>query len=105
MMLRASNIARAYPVSDARGPRLTSVRQGLLGFRRSRLKKQIGVRVGTLNVGTMTGRGRELADLMERRKVGVLCVQETRWKGNKARESHVETASCTTVVHICERAK
>ena len=35
----------------------------------------------------MTGRGRELADLMERRKVGVLCVQETRWKGNKARES------------------
>ena len=34
----------------------------------------------------MTGRGRELADLMERRKVGVLCVQETRWKGNKARE-------------------
>ena len=42
--------------------------------------------VATLNVGSMTGRGRELADLMERRKVGVLCVQETRWKGNKARE-------------------
>ena len=39
-----------------------------------------------MNVGSMTGRGRELADLMERRKVGVLCVQETRWKGNKARE-------------------
>ena len=34
----------------------------------------------------MAGRGRELADLMERRKVGVLCVQETRWKGNKSRE-------------------
>ena len=44
------------------------------------------MRVGTLNVGTMTGRGRELADLMERRKVGVLCVQETRWKGDKAKE-------------------
>ena len=40
----------------------------------------------SLNVGTMTGRGRELADLMERRKVGVLCVQETRWKGDKAKE-------------------
>ena len=26
------------------------------------------VRVGTLNIGTMTGRGRELADMMERRK-------------------------------------
>ena len=44
------------------------------------------MRVGTLNVGTMTGRGRELADLMERRKVGVLCVQETRWKGDKAKD-------------------
>ena len=42
--------------------------------------------MGTLNVGTMTGRGGELADLMDRRKVGVLCVQEIRWKGNKARE-------------------
>ena len=88
MMLRASDIARAYPVSDARRSRLTSVRngQGLPGFGRSRLKKLVRVRVGTLNVGSMTGRGRELADLMERRKVGVLCVQETRWKGNKARE-------------------
>ncbi|KAK4322781.1 hypothetical protein Pmani_006449 [Petrolisthes manimaculis] len=34
----------------------------------------------------MTGRGREVADMMERRKIGVLCVQETRWKGSKARE-------------------
>ena len=46
----------------------------LPGFGRSRLKQLVRVRVGTLNVGSMTGRGRELADLMERRKVGVLCV-------------------------------
>ncbi|KAK3510406.1 hypothetical protein QTP70_005898 [Hemibagrus guttatus] len=31
------------------------------------------------------GKGRELADVMERRKVDILCVQETRWKGSKAR--------------------
>ncbi|KAK3542234.1 hypothetical protein QTP86_021394 [Hemibagrus guttatus] len=31
------------------------------------------------------GKGRELADIMERRKVDILCVQETRWKGSKAR--------------------
>ena len=43
------------------------------------------MKVGTLNVGTMTGKGREVADLMERRSVDVLCVQETRWKGEKAR--------------------
>ena len=33
----------------------------------------------------MTGRGRELADMMERRNVDILCLQETKWKGSKAR--------------------
>ncbi|KAI5104058.1 hypothetical protein C0J45_5684 [Silurus meridionalis] len=33
----------------------------------------------------MTGKGREVADMMERRKVDTLCVQETKWKGSKAR--------------------
>ena len=33
----------------------------------------------------MTGRGRELAGLMERRNVDILCLQETKWKGSKAR--------------------
>ncbi|KAK3550446.1 hypothetical protein QTP86_025724, partial [Hemibagrus guttatus] len=33
----------------------------------------------------LDGKGRELADVMERRKVDILCVQETRWKGSKAR--------------------
>jgi len=46
----------------------------------------VRVRTGTLNVGSMTGRGREVVDLMVRRKIQVLCVQETRWKGNSARE-------------------
>ena len=43
------------------------------------------IRVGTLNIGTMTGRGRELADMMERRNVDILCLKETKWKGSKAR--------------------
>ncbi|KAF7697030.1 hypothetical protein C0J45_13436 [Silurus meridionalis] len=33
----------------------------------------------------MTGKGREIADIMEWRKVDMLCVQETKWKGSKAR--------------------
>ncbi|KAI5627001.1 hypothetical protein C0J50_13499, partial [Silurus asotus] len=37
-----------------------------------------------LNVGTMTGKGRELADMMERRKV-YMCFQEMKWKESKAR--------------------
>ena len=32
----------------------------------------------------MTGRGRELADMMERRNIDILCLQETKWKGSKA---------------------
>ncbi|KAK3518110.1 hypothetical protein QTP70_033330, partial [Hemibagrus guttatus] len=53
--------------------------------REKRKGRSVGLRIGTLNVGTMTGKGRELADMMERRKVDILCVQETRWKGSKAR--------------------
>ena len=43
------------------------------------------LKVGTLNVGTMMGERRELADAMERRKVDDLCIQETRREGEKAR--------------------
>ena len=53
--------------------------------REGRKVKKIVLRLGTLNVGTMTGKGRELADMMERRKVDILFVQETKWKGSKAR--------------------
>ena len=84
-----SNAARAYPVSDAQIHRPNSVtRRGLPCQERARPKKlaQKSVRVASLNVGSMTGRGREIADMMRRRRVDVLCVQETRWKGNKARE-------------------
>ena len=42
------------------------------------------IRVGTLNLGTMTGRGRELEDMMEQRNVDILCLRETKWKGSKA---------------------
>ena len=43
------------------------------------------VRVGTLNIGTMTGRERELEDMKEQRNVEILCLQETKWKESKAR--------------------
>ena len=43
------------------------------------------IRVRTLNIEMMTGRGKELADMMERRNVDILCLQETKWKGRRAR--------------------
>ena len=61
--------------------------QGLPHQEWVRPKKQAQkMRFGTLNVGSMTGRGCAIADLMKERKVDVLCVQETRWTGNKAKE-------------------
>ena len=45
------------------------------------------IRVDTLNIGTMTGSRGELADMMERRNVDILCLQsETKWKSSKARD-------------------
>ena len=61
--------------------------------------KRVELKVGTLNVGTMTGKSRELADVMERRKVDVLCVQETRWKGEKA-DISLRAVSCGTMAAI-----
>jgi exonuclease III len=44
------------------------------------------LRVGTWNVGSLTGKLREIVDSMIRRRVNILCVQETKWKGQKAKE-------------------
>ena len=44
------------------------------------------MRVGSWNVGSLTGKLRELVDAAIRRRVNILCVQETRWAGQKVRE-------------------
>jgi exonuclease III len=44
------------------------------------------VRVCTWNVGSFIGKLREVVDIMIRRRVNILCVQETKWKGQKAKE-------------------
>ena len=45
------------------------------GQAKRRIGQKMDVKVGTLNVGTMTGKGRYLADMMVKRKVEILCVQ------------------------------
>ena len=42
------------------------------------------MRVASLNIGTLTGKSREVADMMKRRKIQILCLQETRWTGGKS---------------------
>ena len=34
----------------------------------------------------MTGKNRELAEMLDRRRIDIACAQETKWKGSKARE-------------------
>ena len=38
------------------------------------------------NVGSLTGKLRELVNTATRRRVNILCVQKTKWKGQKAKE-------------------
>ena len=55
-----------------------------------RLKRSEPVRevlgVGTLNVGTLTGKSIELVESMKRRRLSILCLSETKWKGSCAKD-------------------
>jgi len=37
------------------------------------------------NVGSLTGKIREVAELLKRRKINICCVPETKWKGDEAK--------------------
>lgn len=69
-------------------------------FRRQREKRNVrsvGLKIGTLRVGVMTHRGREL---MQKRMLNdVLCMLETKGDGSKAKGTRA-VSNCTTVVQI-----
>jgi exonuclease III len=44
------------------------------------------IHVGIRKVGSLTDKLRELVDAVSGRRVNILCVQETKWKGQKAKE-------------------
>ncbi|XP_071740380.1 uncharacterized protein [Rutidosis leptorrhynchoides] len=44
----------------------------------------VRIRAGSWNVDTLTGKRYELVETLHKRKVDILCVQETRWKGRGA---------------------
>ena len=46
---------------------------------------QVRSPVGSLNVGTMGGKGVEVVEIMERRRGEMLCLQESKWRGDRAR--------------------
>jgi exonuclease III len=51
-----------------------------------KLAEPTRIRLGSWNVGSLTGKLRELVDAAIKRRVNILCVQETKWKGQKAKE-------------------
>ena len=79
---------RAYPVSDAQCNHITPA----INTRRCKQR----LRIASLNIGTMTGKSRELADLMKTRRIDLMCLQETRWVETKP-ESLEMDANCSTV--------
>ncbi|XP_063615722.1 craniofacial development protein 2-like [Penaeus indicus] len=85
-----SENARASPVCDAHRQPRDGVRnmQRVPSAQRRRLKKRVGEwRCATWNIGTMTGRSREIAETMKQRKVKILCEQEVRWRDGGVRET------------------
>ncbi|XP_070040555.1 uncharacterized protein [Nicotiana tomentosiformis] len=46
------------------------------------------LRIGSWNIGTLTGKSIELAKILKKRKVNIACVQETRWVGSKVRNAN-----------------
>ena len=52
---------------------------------KNRKEQRRKIRVGSWNIGTMTRKGRELVEVMKKRKLEMLCMQETRWGGNSGR--------------------
>jgi hypothetical protein len=43
------------------------------------------LRIGSVNVGTMSGRAAELVEMVSRRRLDFCCLQETKWKGDGTR--------------------
>lgn len=73
----------------ARRPRPNNVRRGRVlpasGWVRPKKLAQL-LCLSALNVGTLTGGSRELADTHNNRRIDIACIQETKWKGAKARD-------------------
>ena len=71
-------------------PDVVKSKQGFPHFReRVWVKKLVHdrrIRFGTWNIGTLTRKSMEIVDVMVRRKINFMCLQETKWTGEKAKE-------------------
>lgn len=49
------------------------------------VKKKGKIRVGNWNIGKLTGEGRELVDVMQKRNIKILCIPGIEWIANSAK--------------------
>ena len=68
----ASNVVVSASPPGGRGGRRDE------GFRK--------VRLASWNIGSLTGNSIELVKSLHRRRINIVCVQETKWMGAKARK-------------------
>ena len=80
---RSSRSARAaLLIDDLNVPKISKMVPTLSGRQRFRSE----VRLGSLNVGSIWGGGGfKVMEMMQRRKLEVLCVQDIKWKGDRVR--------------------
>ena len=73
-----------------RGPGAVLNRQGSSHLGRvwgvRKLVQNRRLRLGTWNIGSLTGKLMEVVDTMKMRRIAIACLQETRWVGQKAKE-------------------
>ena len=56
----------------------------------------MNLRIGTLNVRSMSKRSGEVTDMVARRRLDFCCLRETKWKGGSAARGHlVAKVQCT----------
>ena len=54
---------------------------------KEKIAKRFGVRFGSWNVGSISGRATEVCEELRKQKVDVCCLQEVRWRGEGLAQS------------------
>lgn len=112
MMVTKENttpLGTRLPVSDPRPVNYERTRARYISGA-SKIRQPTGpriLRIGSWNVGSMNGRSYQLEDVMKRRRLDVLCVQETKWRnlGNKTRFLDTRTKQFKIYYHGLENCR
>lgn len=100
-----TNATHGYDPGTSRNARVRAIRFPGDSKIMQRLRRNL--RVASWNVGSMSGRSYELEEMMVRRRVDILCVQETKWRntGNRARFLDVRTKAYKMFYYGTEQGK